>query len=201
MNCKEAIPLIHEYLDGDLEAGRLQQLHSHLQSCGDCRLHMKQLEQTDALIRSAAGAEIPENLAERIMAAVPRPKTRIPVLSWIKRHPAVSVAAMFFVVMLGSYLSLWNQDTSLVVKGNDLEEVEIKGDTVVVPAGHKVHGDLFVEHGSLQVDGEVDGNLVVVDGRLNMASTAVISGQVTLIDKTLDWLWYRMNRWFVAFAQ
>ena len=72
-------------------------------------------------------------------------------------------------------MSMWNDDTNLMVKGSNLQDV-IQGDTVIVPQGHTVQGDLVVQRGTLKVEGDVTGNLIVIDGTLNLASTAHISG-------------------------
>lgn len=51
MNCKEALPLIHEYLDGDLQGSDSRLLKEHLIACQACHALFKQLEKTDALVR------------------------------------------------------------------------------------------------------------------------------------------------------
>jgi cytoskeletal protein CcmA (bactofilin family) len=102
---------------------------------------------------------------------------------------------MFVLVMMGSFMSTWNEDTELLVKGNDLQSVVIRGDTVLVPQGKKVSGDLMIENGKLQVDGDIEGNIVVIDGSVNLASTAHISGQITQIVEVFSWFWFKMNDW------
>jgi hypothetical protein len=135
------------------------------------------------------------------MASLPKPKKRNSWLEWIKRHPAVSVASMFLFVMLSASLSLWNQDTQMVVKGANLDQVVITGDTVYVPAGHTYNGNLMVKRGKVQVDGEVKGNIVIIDGSYKAASTAIISGKVKQIDQALDWLWFEVNEYISLFAK
>ena len=65
-----------------------------------------------------------------------------------------------------------------------------------VPQGHKLAGNLTVQHGKMQVDGEIDGNVVVIDGSMNLASTAHISGQVTKVDEAFEWMWFKFNEFF-----
>jgi anti-sigma factor RsiW len=195
MNCRDAIPLMHEYLDGDLNGTETVALKEHLLACRDCRALFEQFERTEALVRSLTPAPVPNDLTARIMQGIPAAKRRTAWLRWVRRHPAVSVAVVFAAVMMGSFLSLWNQDTELAVKGADLDQLEIHGDTVVVPKGHTVRGNLTVQGGKLQVEGNVTGNLVVIDGTLNMASTAHISGQVTKVNQAVDWIWYKLNEW------
>lgn len=200
MNCKEALPLIHDYLDGDLLGPEALKLKGHLIECSNCNTLFKELERTDALVRSLPPSGVPDDLNERIMASLPAVKKRSAFTQWIRRHPAVSVAAVFFAVMFGSFMSMWNQGGELMVKGADLQDVVIQGDTVTVPEGHTVNGNLIVKSGKLQVQGNVKGNLVVIDGSLNLASTAQISGQVTQVDEALSWVWYKINEFVAQFS-
>jgi cytoskeletal protein CcmA (bactofilin family) len=103
--------------------------------------------------------------------------------------------------MLSSSLSLWNQDTEMVIKGASLEQVVITGNTVYLPAGHTINGNLMVKRGKIQIDGNVKGNLVVIDGSYNLASTAHISGKIKQIDQALDWLWFEVNEYVGLFAK
>lgn len=201
MVCGDALPLMHRYLDGDLDGKDAVELKKHLLACPACNAHFKQLEQTEAMVRMLPKCRTPELLTESIMGLIPRERKRSGWLQWVKRHPAVSVASVFLMVMISSFLTLWNQDKDMVVKGSNLEQVVIKGDTVYVPEGHTVNGDLTVTRGKIQVDGAVGGNLVVIDGSYSLASTAHISGQVTQVDQALGWLWYKTNQLISQFAK
>ncbi|MFB6367644.1 zf-HC2 domain-containing protein [Paenibacillus elgii] len=200
MNCEEALPLLHEYLDGSLEGREAAVLKEHLLVCPDCRKRLQQFEKVEALIHAWPPQKVPEGLTERIMQALPPVKRQNPWYRWIRKHPAASVAAVFFLVMLSTFVSSWNDDRELLVKGNDLQSVVIKGDTVYVPAGSKVAGDLTVENGKLQVDGDIAGNITVIDGSVQLASTAHISGHIQQIDQAFSWLWYKMNQWAGAIS-
>ncbi|KIL37997.1 anti-sigma W factor [Gordoniibacillus kamchatkensis] len=195
MNCRDAIPLMHEYLDGDLPGTEAAKLKEHMLACRDCRAMFEQFEKTEALVRSLTPAPVPDDLTPKIMSGIPKPRRRSGWLRWVRRHPAVSVAAVFVAVMLVSFASLWNQDAELAVKGADLDQVQIHGHTVIVPQGRTVHGNLVVENGEVRVDGEVTGNLTVIDGTVNMASTAHIAGQIKQVDQALDYVWYKLNEW------
>lgn len=195
MNCKDAIPWMHEYLDGDLTGSEAKRLKEHLMACRECRAMFEQFERTEALVRSLTPAPAPPDLTARIMSGIPNPRRRSALLRWVRRHPAVSVAAVFAAVMFGSFLSLWNQNSELVVKGADLDQLEIHGHTVVVPQGHTIKGNLTVQGGQVDVEGEVSGNLTVIDGKVNMASTARIAGQIHEVDQALEYVWYRLDEW------
>ncbi|MBB3131844.1 anti-sigma factor RsiW [Paenibacillus rhizosphaerae] len=198
MDCKLAVSLMHDYLDDDLSKEQQLELKTHMLSCPDCRMQFKELEQTDMLMYSlthhtpSASLE----LTERIMSSLPKQKKQQLWLTWVKRHPAITAAAIFVLVMLFSTVSFWDQDTQLVVKGSDLDQVVIEGNTVIVPEGKSIAGNLTVENGKTQIYGDVEGNLTVIDGSLYQASTAHISGQVKSIDQAMDWIWYKITNMF-----
>jgi len=193
MNCKEAIPLMHDYLDGELKAAQMALLKEHLLACLACRKHFQQLERAGALLGAMPRVAAPDSLTDRIMQSLPAPPKRSAWKTWIRRHPAATAAAVFMAVMLSSFATMWSSDNELTVKGSDLDQVVIRGNTVYVPPGSTVKGNLIVENGKIQVDGNIEGNLVVIDGSYVLASTAKISGQVTKINQAFEWLWYKMN--------
>lgn len=199
MQCSDALPLIHEYLDGDLHGTDAVELKRHLLTCPACSKLFKQMERTEACIRLLPKPSVPSDLTARIMNNIPVRK-REGWLRWFRAHPALSVASVFLLVMATSFLSLWNQDKDMVVKGANLDQVVIRGDTVVIPEGHTVQGDLTVKRGKVQVDGNVEGDITVIDGSYNLASTAYISGHVNLVDETLEWIWYKVNEAFSWFT-
>ncbi|GAB6992359.1 zf-HC2 domain-containing protein [Paenibacillus pini] len=198
MECKLAVSLMHDYLDDDLSKEQQIELKAHLLTCLDCRMQFKELERTDMLMFSLThhASAAPFELTHRIMSAIPQQKKQQLWVKWVKRHPAITAAAIFLMVMLFSTVSFWDQDGQLVVKGNDLEQVIIEGDTVIVPAGRSISGNLTVENGKTQIYGDVKGNLTVIDGSLYQASTAHISGQVKSIDQAVDWIWYKISNIF-----
>ncbi len=197
MNCKEAIPLIHEYLDGDLESDQLAMLHGHLEQCEACRARLAELELTEAMMSTLRKPSVETDTrlsTERIMSLMP-PSKQAAVPSWVKwfrRHPAASVAAVFLFVMLTSVMSLWNYGSQLTVSGQELDKLVFEGNTVTVPEGQVVKGDITVENGSVRVNGVLDGNLVVIDGSVAMASTAKITGSVKSVNQAIDWLWFKI---------
>jgi anti-sigma factor RsiW len=201
MECHEALPLMHEYLDGDLDGFEAASLKKHLIACPSCNRMFKQMEQAEAMVRLLPKSPVPSGMTARIMSRIPVEKKRIGWMKWVKSHPAVSVASVFVLVMISSFLTLWNEDKDMVVKGANLDQVVIRGDTVIVPEGHTVQGDLMVKRGKIQVDGNVQGDLTVIDGSYNLASTAYISGHVTKVDETLEWIWYKMNEVFSIFTK
>lgn len=201
MNCNVAIMSMHDYLDGELSKDDVAKLKAHLNACPVCRSRYEQLERTEALAHSAiqpirfANRGSSTLLTQRIMNQLPAARRRrmSGSLQWIRRHPMISVAAVFVLLMLSSFLTMWEQDNQLSITGTDLAQVIIDGNTVTVPLGAHIRGDLTIHNGKANLLGDVEGNVTVVDGQLYQASTAHISGQVKKIDQVLDWFWYKVT--------
>ncbi|WP_115995406.1 zf-HC2 domain-containing protein [Cohnella lupini] len=201
MKCNVAVVLMHDHLDGDLAREEVIQLQQHLVQCPSCYARYESLERTDALVKALPIEKAPDYLSDKIMKSLPSPRRPAAWTSWVRRHPAVSAAAIFLVVMLSSFVSMWNQSQELSVSGPDLEHVIIEGKKVIVPAGQKVTGDLTVVNGDVQVLGDLDGNLTVIDGNLTpLASTAHIAGEIKTIDRAVDWFWYKVSSYFGTLA-
>lgn len=202
MECKTAVSLMHDYLDDDLSKEQRLTLKAHLLTCGNCRMEFNELEKTDMMLYSLPH-NIPcasSDLTNRILNILPEHKKQKVWVKWMKMHPAATAAALFLVIMLLSVINVFNQDTQLVIQGTDLDEVVINGNTVIVPEGTTIAGDLTVENGKTEVFGEVQGNLTVIDGSLYRASTAHISGQVKSVDRAVDWIWYKISSVFSEVA-
>lgn len=204
MECKVAIVKIHDYLDGELPREEKGALHAHLKSCPDCQARFEQLEKTDAAsflamegtVASVSGydAEASRQLKSRIMSSLPKRsiKERNRFVRMIYRYPGLTAAAVFLLVMFSSMFATWEQDSKLIVSGEDLQSVVIDGNTVIVPEGVALSGNLTVENGKLEVLGSVEGDVTVIDGSMVLASTGHIAGQSRTIDQALDWFWYRV---------
>lgn len=207
MECKVAIGKIHNYLDGELPREEISVLQSHMKACAACSARFEQLEKTDAAAFAAWEAVKPsvqlddassQLLKERIMSQLPKSKSkeRSRFVSLLYRYPGLTAAAVFLLVILGSFFATWEEDSQMIVSGEDLQHVVINGKTVIVPEGVKVTGDLTVENGKVEVQGSVDGDVTVIDGSMVLASTGYIAGQSRTIDQALDWFWYKVTSTF-----
>ncbi|SOC24685.1 anti-sigma factor RsiW [Ureibacillus xyleni] len=183
------VDYMHEYLDGDISRDHEQQLKKHLQACSDCQQHMHQLSDTIAFVKSAAHITAPPNFEEQVMKRLPKAKQRLGVQKWLRRHPIIVAAAVFLFFMSATLLSNYPNDEFSVTKQPNLV---VDGQTVIVPEGEVVKGDIVVKNGDIVIEGEVDGNVTVINGQY-MASTAVVTGQIEEIDETFEWLWYEMK--------
>ncbi|GGO08007.1 zf-HC2 domain-containing protein [Saccharibacillus kuerlensis] len=197
MECKQAVSFMHDYLDGDLPSEQARELKSHLDNCFECRAAFRRLEETEMMLfaanRKSEAVSVSDDMTDRIMSFLPQPKKHNPAWNWVRRHPALTAAAAFILIMLGTSINFWNADNQLVVRGSDLERVQVAGNTVIVPEGTTVSGDLTIERGKLEIYGEVEGNVTVIDGSAYQASTARVAGQVKDINQAFDWVWYKLG--------
>lgn len=71
ISCEEALRLVHEFLDGELESYSEAQVQQHFDVCQQCYPHLH-LESAfrDAMRRAAMGESAPPGLKERIAALI-----------------------------------------------------------------------------------------------------------------------------------
>lgn len=192
--CKERyVEYMHEYLDGDISREHEQELRKHLQQCVDCKEHMQELNDTVAFIKSASHIMAPVGFEASVMNRLPKRKSMVGIQKWFRRHPGFVAAAVFMLLMSATFVtSMSNDDQFSFTKQPNLV---VDGETVIVPAGEVVKGDLVVRNGDLVIEGQVEGNVTVINGQY-MASTAVVSGQIEEIDQTFELIWYEIKSYF-----
>lgn len=207
MECKNARIYIQDYLDGELNADEKLALKLHLSDCKNCQKQYKEAEEVEAMVKynMQASNNFPKRseqdiqaLTDKIMQGIPMNETRKSkkrFVKWIYKYPAITAAAVFVLVMLTSLAASYGQQSNITISASqdDLSLVKISGNTVTVPEGTHLTGDLLIENGIIEIKGAVDGNVTVIDGQLVMASTGYIAGQSKTIDQALDWLWYKIS--------
>ncbi|MCH1571928.1 MAG: mycothiol system anti-sigma-R factor [Longimicrobiales bacterium] len=69
MSCEEALRLVHEFLDGELEDSSADEVQQHFHMCQRCYPHLK-LETAfrEAVRRAASGQSAPLELRDRVTA-------------------------------------------------------------------------------------------------------------------------------------
>ena len=161
-----------------------------MRDCKDCQQHMQELTSTIAFVKSAAVIEVPPNFVEQVMQKLPKRKMRTGVQSWLRRHPFFVAAALFCIFMSASLFSGYknDQEFSFTKQPN----LQVEGQTVIVPEGETVKGDIVVKNGDIIVKGAVDGDITVINGKY-MASTANVTGQIDEVDEVFEWLWYKIK--------
>jgi cytoskeletal protein CcmA (bactofilin family) len=68
----------------------------------------------------------------------------------------------------------------------------VENNTVTVPEGETVEGDVTVKGGTINIEGKVEGNVTVINGEY-MASAGQVTGEVEEINEAFEWIWYQMK--------
>lgn len=70
LSCQELVELITDYLEGQLDPGRVAALDAHLAGCDGCDTYVEQMRQTVAALRGVGGAgPLPPAARERVLAS------------------------------------------------------------------------------------------------------------------------------------
>ena len=57
-----------------------------------------------------------------------------------------------------------------------------------------VKGDVIVRNGKLEIEGEVQGDVTVINGEKYLASAGHVTGQIEEVNEVFDWIWYHMKK-------
>lgn len=182
---------MHEYLDGDISQEHELELKAHLSSCMTCQQHMQELSKVAAFVQSASHITAPSGFVEGVTSRLPKETSRVGMKRWFHSHPMLTAAALFMILMSASLFSNFNDDQQFSFTKQP--NIVVEGEKVIVPAGETVKGDIIVKNGDIQIDGEVDGNVTIINGSQYMASTANVTGEIEEINEVFDWLWYKMK--------
>ncbi|KHF37870.1 anti-sigma factor family protein [Halalkalibacter okhensis] len=198
MKCEQKYDeLIQKVVDSEATDEERKQLDQHLTSCASCRQHLHELKKVIAFVQSASHIEAPPNFTEGVMARLPERKKTSKWKQWTRKHPLLVSAAVFFLLMLASVSSLWNTGNEQVaVTGSGKVQIDQESGRVIVPEGEVIEGDLVVRNGLLQVDGEVQGNVLLVNSESYYASVGHVSGEIQELNQALDWVWYNVKNFF-----
>lgn len=190
--CSERIVLyMHEYLDEDIPEDHKKILEYHLETCRACRQHFYELQKSIFYVQSLPNVQAPPGFTGRIMKNLPREKKRIGAGRWLKMHPFLASAGLFFILMAGAMFSEWhNPDEFSVTKNKD---IIVQGHTAIVPKGKVIKEDITVTNGDLRIEGKVEGNVTVVRGNEYMASAGDVTGNVEEINEVFEWIWYKIK--------
>ncbi|KGP90139.1 anti-sigma W factor [Pontibacillus chungwhensis BH030062] len=193
MKCaNEVIQLMHKHLDDGLNEEERKQLKQHLQQCDDCQNHFHELKRAVAMVQSTSAVQAPSDFTAKVMGSLPKEKKRSGYKRWFKAHPVVTAAAIFFIMMFSGIFSTWSQDQQLSVSKQ--KDIIIQENTVIVPQGKTVEGDLVVKNGNLKVEGKVNGDVVLINGDHLKASAGEVTGDLNQVDQVFGWMWYNIKK-------
>ena len=193
MKCAdEAVLLMHKHLDDDLTKEEEIELRQHLQDCDDCQKHFHELKRTIAMVQSANQVQAPSGFTDRVMQNLPQQKKSLGYKRWLKAHPVLTAAAIFFILMFGGLFSTWSQDQHISVSKQ--KDIVIEDNTVIVPEGKIVEGDLVVKNGDLKIEGKVNGDVVLINGENLKASAGEVTGELNHVNQMFEWMWYNLKK-------
>lgn len=186
------IDLMHEYLDEEIDQENERILREHIQSCKECEAIFNELKKTVAFVKSISNMQAPADFTANVLARLPKEKKKVWMGRWVRNHPMLAAASLFLILMVGSLFSTWNQDREFSVSKQ--KNLVVKNNTVIVPKGEVVKGDVIVRNGTLKIEGEVQGDVTVINGEKYLASAGHVTGQIDEINEVFDWIWYHMKR-------
>ncbi|MCH1627965.1 anti-sigma factor family protein [Ferdinandcohnia quinoae] len=193
MNCSEDIELLmHRYLDEDISVDEEKLLREHLHECESCNQHFHELKKTIALVQSTSHISAPSDFTMKVMANLPKEKRTVGFRRWFRSHPLLTAASLFLLLMGGSVFSLWNENEEFSVSNQS--NLIIENNTVTVPEGEVVKGDVVVRNGKLIIEGQVEGNVTVINGEKYMASAGQVTGDIKEVNQMFEWLWYNIKK-------
>ncbi|WP_017729225.1 anti-sigma-W factor RsiW [Halalkalibacterium ligniniphilum] len=189
--------IINKYIDGEATDQEKQMLESHMTSCPHCQRYVLELQKTIAFIQSASHIQAPSDFTMGVMAKLPKRKKTATWKKWVRKHPLAVAAAVFIILMSSSVFSLWmTEGEQVTVAGSGNLQIDRESGRVVVPEGEVIEGNLVVRNGELHVEGEVKGNVLLVNSEPYMASAGHVSGEIDEVNQILDWIWYHMKQFF-----
>ncbi len=192
MKCPiEMVVYMHEYLDNEISAEHERELREHIYTCSDCKTHFHQLKKTIALVQSTSHIQAPKDFTVNILEKLPKEKRKVGIQRWLMNHPLLTAASLFLVLMMGSIASTWSQDQQFSVSKQP--NLIVQNDTVIIPEGEVVKGDVTVRNGKLIIEGEVDGNVTVINGERYMASAGKVTGDIEEINEVFEWIWFHIK--------
>src|SRR3954471_6137152 len=189
---EQIIELIHDYLDEELDQEKEKTLREHLKSCKECETIFNELKKTEAFVKSISNMQAPPNFTANVLARLPKEKKKVWMQRWITNHPMLTAASVFIILMMGSLFSSWSQDQEFSVSKQ--KNLVIKNNTVIVPKGETVKGDVVVHNGNVRIEGEVQGDVTVINGEKYLASAGHVTGQIEEVNQVFDWIWYHMKK-------
>jgi len=188
----EIVDLMHEYLDEEIDPENEMILREHLKGCKECETLFNEFRKTIAVVKGTSKMQAPPDFTAKVMASLPKEKKKVGMQRWLRNHPLIAAASLFLVLMMGSVLSTWNQEQEFSVSKQ--ENLVVQNNTVIVPEGEVVKGDVIVRNGELKIEGEVQGDVTVINGEKYLASAGHVTGQIEEVNEVFDWIWYHMKK-------
>ena len=101
LNCKKALDLLNEYIDGELGANDTEFVRSHIEKCPECKKSYEELKELENILASSAETA-PSALYDRVMDEVRAEKSAVKKPFIIRKWSMVAVAAVICLSILST---------------------------------------------------------------------------------------------------
>ena len=99
MLCREAVPLLHAFADGELEAAASADVAAHAAACGACGRRLADIEELGRLVRLAPYHDAPASLRVRVAATGRRTRVRATLQIAAAVAALVAISTSAFVIV------------------------------------------------------------------------------------------------------
>ena len=189
--CPENIEdYMHDYLDDDINEEHKNVLLMHIEECDECRNIFHELGKTDAFLKNNH-ISAPSGFTAGVMSSLPKQTRRLNLKKWLQKNPLLIAASLFIILMGSTVFSYLGEDEQFSFSENP--NLVVEGQTVIVPEGKTVKGDLVIKNGDIKVEGKVNGDVTVINGHNYLAGAGEVTGKIEEIDQLFEWIWYHIK--------
>lgn len=193
MRCsKQIVQWMHDHLDGDIAPEHEQLLRQHIRTCDQCREHFYELKKTVSFVENVSHITPSEDFMKKVIYNLPREKRTVRWKRWFTHHPFLTAASLFLLFSASSLWAGWQENDQFSFSKQ--EHLVVENNTVIVPKGKVVEGDVIVRNGNIKIEGEVHGDVTVINGHKYLASAGEVTGQIEEVNEVFDWIWYNVKR-------
>ncbi|MEA2782121.1 MAG: hypothetical protein QOK29_3665 [Rhodospirillaceae bacterium] len=108
MKCDNAEPLVHAYVDGELDVSGSIAIEDHLKGCAQCRALREEISTLRKQLRSGLESyPAPQGLRERIALASPSVAPASPSVRWQRRQILAMAASVAIAILVSSGATYW----------------------------------------------------------------------------------------------
>lgn len=162
-------------------------LQYHLEGCKDCRSYLNDSLQLEETLRNLPSLSAPENFTSDLLAKLPKQRRKTVPSEYLSPRIRALGATAALAVLLGSPLYMLVESPRPTVKSTDLNaQFYIVENTVFLPEGAVVRGDITVYNAKLLLAGRVEGTILLMSSDLTTESTGCITGTV----QSGTWSWF-----------
>ncbi len=190
--------VMHKHFDKETTYEEETTLKHHLMKCEDCIQHYRELSSVQTLLTEAPAISQQASLKDAILEQLPKESKPKKFMKAVKEHPFITACAIFLVTLLTSAMIEFQSGDDIFV--SNYEGVQVEGDRVIIPEGKVIHGDLTIENAIVDVRGQINGNLTLVNSELSQA-TPNISGEIVEVNRFIRWAAMKFTRGVADFFQ